>query len=1228
MTTTEIIKHQLSSRILVMDGGMGTMIQAYGLNESQFRGKRFAASEYRQQGNNDLLSLTRPDIVEEIHSQFLAAGADIIETNTFSSTRIAQADYGLEDAVYDLNFASAEIARRVADKYGRLSDQRPRFVAGAIGPTNKSLSLSPDVSDPGFRAATFEQLRSAYYEQVRGLVDGGADLLLIETVFDTLNCKAAIFAIDEYFETSGKRLPVMISGTIIDQSGRTLSGQTLEAFWYSIRHAPELLCVGVNCALGSEEMRSHISLLSRVSDRFTSLYPNAGLPDEFGEYRETAEFMATQLGEYARSGFLNIAGGCCGTTPEHIRQIAEAVSGVAPRIPVELEPTLRLSGLEPLTFREELNFVNIGERTNVTGSRAFARLIKSDDYETALNVARQQVENGAQLIDVNMDEGLLDSEQAMTKFLNLIATEPDIAKVPVVVDSSRFDVIAAGLACIQGKGIVNSISLKEGEDEFVRQATVARRFGAAVIVMAFDEDGQADSLARKIEICSRAYNILVEVVKFPAEDIIFDPNIFAVATGIAEHNRYALDYIQAVTWIKANLSGARISGGVSNLSFSFRGNNTVREAMHSAFLFHAIRAGMDMGIVNAGQLEIYEEIDPLLKEAVENVLFDRDPDATEELIQFASSVSQKEPGAVEESPKWRDDSVGDRISYALVKGIDAFIEDDVEEARQKFEYALDVIEGPLMNGMNTVGDLFGAGKMFLPQVVKSARVMKKAVAFLIPHIEEEKGRNPDAAEKRHKILMATVKGDVHDIGKNIVGVVLGCNDYDVVDLGVMVPADKILDEAEKHDVDIIGLSGLITPSLDEMVHFAAELERRSLTYPLMIGGATTSEVHTAVKIAPAYNGPVVHVLDASKSVQVASKLLGASREEYSRTVAGSYAEVRDRHSKRRERQEYLSYEAAVRNRERIEWGESVAKPNHLGVIPVDDVSVSDLRPFIDWTPFFQAWELPGKYPKILVHGKSSEQANKLFSEANEMLNWLERQEWARPKGVCGFFPAAGNVDDIEVFDSDDRVSSLATLHTLRQQSKKTPGKPNRALADYVAPSSSGIKDYVGLFAVTTGHGVDEAAQQFRDDMDDYSAIMLKILADRLAEAFAEYLHRETRTKLWGYAADESLDNDGLIRERYRGIRPAPGYPAQPDHTEKLTIWKLLNAQEFTGIELTESLAMYPASSVTGVYLAHPAANYFNVGQLGRDQVQNYAERKGMTIEDVERWLGSRLNYAV
>ena len=1217
----------LKERILVLDGAMGTMIQRHTLTEEDFRGERFKDHGHELKGNNDLLALTQPAIIREIHEAFLEAGADLIETNTFSGTSIAQADYGLESVVYDLNVAAARLAREAADVYTEKTPEKPRFVAGAIGPTNRTLSISPDVTDPGFRAVTFDEVKSAYLEQVRGLVDGGVDVLLVETVFDTLNCKAALFAIQEFFAETGKTLPVMVSGTIVDQSGRTLSGQTSEAFWISISHMPHLLSVGLNCALGSKEMRPFIEELARVASVPTSLYPNAGLPNEFGGYDETPGFMAEQIDDYAESGFVNIIGGCCGTTPEHVKAMAEAAARHTPRAVPEAKPYLRLSGLEPLVVREETNFLNIGERTNVTGSKRFARLIKEGDYEEALSVARQQVESGAQLVDVNMDEGMLDSEAAMTTFLNLIASEPDISRVPLVIDSSKWSVIEAGLKCAQGKSVVNSISLKEGEDAFREQARLCRRYGAAVIVMAFDEDGQADSLQRRKKICRRAYDILVDEIGFPPQDIIFDPNIFAIATGIDEHRGYAIDFIEATRWIKENLPHAKVSGGVSNISFSFRGNNRVREAMHTAFLYHAIRAGMDMGIVNAGQIEVYDEIDKDLLERIEDVLFDRRDDATERLVDFAEGLKDEGGIKQEKTLAWREADVEERLKHALVKGIVDFIEDDTEEARQKYAAPLDVIEGPLMDGMNVVGDLFGSGKMFLPQVVKSARVMKKSVAYLTPFIEEEKARMQDTRQQA-KVLLATVKGDVHDIGKNIVGVVLACNNYEVIDLGVMVSAQKILDEAKQQQVDVVGLSGLITPSLDEMVHVAKEMERRGFTQPLLIGGATTSRVHTAVKVAPGYSGPTVHVLDASRSVSVVSQLVSdENRDRFVEGIAQEYADVRDQHAGRTSKKTYLSLEEARANRFTCDWADvPVTKPNNLGVHTLEDVDLEKIRPFIDWSPFFIAWQLKGKFPRIFDDADVGAEAQKLYDDANAMLDQMIEEKWLTANGVYGLFPANSVGDDLELYTNDSRTDVRMVLHQLRQQSKKTPGKPNRALSDFVAPKESGVVDYVGAFAVTTGLGIGEHVAAFEREHDDYRAILLKSLADRLAEAFAEWLHAYVRREAWGYTPGEALDNDALIKESYRGIRPAPGYPACPDHTEKPLLWDLMDVEAQTGISLTESLAMYPASSVCGLYFAHPEAAYFNVGQIGRDQVADYAVRKGMDVCEVERWLGSRLSY--
>ncbi|MCH8030255.1 MAG: methionine synthase [Bacteroidetes bacterium] len=1219
----------LTNRILILDGAMGTMIQQLGFAEEDFRGERFADWESPLMGNNDLLSLTQPEAILDIHRAYLDAGADLVSTNTFNAQAVSQADYGMETLVYEMNATSARLARQAADAATAETPEKPRFVVGAIGPMNKTLSLSPDVEDPGFRGVTFDEVRDAYTEQIRGLVDGGVDILLVETIFDTLNAKAAVVALRRFFRESGKVLPVMISGTIVDQSGRTLVGQTVEAFWTSLAHAPELLSFGLNCALGTEQMRPFIEDLSRVAFVPTSLYPNAGLPNEMGGYDESPEHMATILAEYAEEGLLNIAGTCCGSTPEHTRVLVDALAGIAPRQAPEADRRTRLAGLEPLVFRSDLNFVNIGERTNVTGSRRFARLIKENDYEEALSVARQQVENGAQAIDVNMDEGMLDSAAAMQRFLLMAMSEPDISRVPVVVDSSKWDVIEAGLKCLPGKPVVNSISLKEGENEFRKHAEAARDYGAAVIVMAFDEDGQADTLKRRTKVCERAYRILVDDIGFPPEDIIFDPNIFAVATGLPEHNRYAIDYIEAVRWIKANLPGTKISGGVSNLSFSFRGNDTVREAMHAAFLYHAVQAGMDMGIVNAGQLAGYDEIDPVLLELVEDVLFDRKPDATERLVSHAEQI--REHGSTDEIEKeaWRDAPVAERLKYALVKGIVDYIEEDTEEARKASKRPLHVIEGPLMDGMNVVGDLFGSGKMFLPQVVKSARVMKKSVAYLTPFIEREQAEHGGEIPSRPKVLMATVKGDVHDIGKNIVGVVLGCNNYDVIDLGVMVPADKILEAAREHDVDVIGLSGLITPSLDEMVHVAGEMERQGMHTPLLIGGATTSKLHTAVKIAPRYSGPTIHVLDASRGVSTVGALISEERcAAFVDDVASEYDEVRARYASRNGTQTVLSLDEARSNKLVLDWAKApISVPRHLGVKVVDNVTVSDLRPFIDWGPFFIAWELKGKYPMILEDERVGEQARSLLDDANTLLDQIEAQDAFVPRGVAGLFPAGSDGDDIHIYTDGSRADVAATLHTLRQQTKKTPGKPNRALADFVAPTDSGRKDHLGAFSVSI-HGAEALAQHFRADHDDYQAILAQSLADRLVEAFAEWLHVRVRTELWGYASDEQYSSDDLIRERYRGIRPAPGYPAQPDHTEKRTLFGLIDAEANTGVQLTEHLAMTPPASVCGLYLAHPQAAYFNVGVLGKDQIEDYAGRKGVSVEEMERWLAPNLAYEV
>ena len=1222
------IKDLLKDRILILDGAMGTMIQSHKLTEKDYRGDRFKDFDKADlQGNNDLLSLTQPKIIKDIHRQFLSAGSDIIETNTFNSTSISQADYHMEDLAYELNVAAARNAREVADEFTEKNPDKPRFVAGAIGPTNKTLSLSPDVEDPGYRAITFDQLKEAYAEQIRGLVDGGADILLVETIFDTLNAKAAIYAIHKYQEETDNEIPVMISGTIVDQSGRTLSGQTTEAFWISISHTKNLLSVGLNCSLGSEQMRPYIEELANIADCHTSLYPNAGLPDEMGEYNETPEFMADQLREYAESNFVNLVGGCCGTTPEHIEAIAEAAKECSPRQIPDQKPYLRLSGLEPLVVRPETNFVNIGERTNVMGSRKFKRLIKNEEYEEALSVARQQVENGAQIIDINMDEGMLESEEVMVDFLQLLAAEPDISRVPVMIDSSKWSVLKAGLKTTQGKCVVNSISLKDGEDTFKEQAREILNFGGAVVVMGFDEKGQADSYERRIEIAERAYNILTDEVGFKPQDIILDPNILTVATGIEEHRSYAVDFIKATEWIKENLPLAKVSGGLSNISFSFRGNNKVREAMHSAFLYHAIQAGLDMAIVNAGQLEVYEEIPEKLRELVEDVLLNRREDATERLVDYAEEIKDEGTKKEEKTEEWREESVEERIKHALVKGIVDYIVEDVEEARQQHDHPIEVIEGPMMNGMDVVGDLFGSGKMFLPQVVKSARVMKKGVAHLIPYIEKEKEKNQNS-EPKAKVLLATVKGDVHDIGKNIVSVVLRCNNFDVIDLGVMVPADKILQEAREKNVDIIGLSGLITPSLDEMVHVAKELKRENFKQPLMIGGATTSRMHTAVKIEPNYDQPVVHVLDASRSVSVTGNLVSKTlRDEFVKKTKNEYLKLRKRHEGRSNRKTYLPIEEARDNATDIDWESSdIVKPNQLGTQVFDNYPLEEIRNYIDWGPFFIAWQMKGKFPDVLEDEKYGEEAQKLYDDANQLLDKIIDQKLLKARAVLGLYPANSVGDDVELYTDDSRNEVLSTFHMLRQQSKKRRGQPNKALSDFVAPKSSGKADYMGGFAVTCGIGAPELVKQFEDNHDDYNAILTKALADRLAEAFTELLHEKVRTNIWGYAPDEDLTNKELIKEQYDGIRPAPGYPAQPDHTEKRMLFDLLDVEETTGITLTESFAMHPAASVSGLYFAHPDSVYFNVGNFEKDQIKDYAKRKGMDVQEVERWLGPNLNY--
>jgi 5-methyltetrahydrofolate--homocysteine methyltransferase len=1217
------IRAHLAKRILILDGAYGTMLQKHKLSEEDFRGERFAHWHRDVKGNNDLLSLTRPDLIQDLHEQYLEAGADIIETNTFSANRISMADYGMEELVVELNRESARIARESAAKYA--TPERPRFVAGGLGPTNRTASISPDVNDPGARNTSFDELVSAYTEAARALVEGGVDLLLIETIFDTLNAKAAVFACKQVFDELGREVPIMISGTITDQSGRTLSGQTTEAFYNSLRHA-DPISVGLNCALGPDLLRQYVEEMSRVAECHVSAYPNAGLPNEFGEYDLDAAHMAGYIGEWAESGFLNIVGGCCGTTPLHIQAIAEAVAGKAPRPLPDLPPACRLSGLEPLNIDKSLNFVNVGERANITGSAKFKRLILNEAYEEALDVCREQVENGAQVVDVNMDEGMLDGVAAMRRFLNLCAGEPDIAKVPTMIDSSKWEIIEAGLQCVQGKPIVNSISLKEGEAAFIERATLCRRYGAAVIVMAFDEKGQADNLVRRQEICGRAYRILTEQVGFPAEDIIFDPNILTVATGIEEHNNYGVDFIEATRWIKQNLPGALVSGGVSNVSFSFRGNNPVREAIHAVFLYHAIRAGLDMGIVNAGQLAVYDDIPRELRDAVEDVVLNRRPDATERMVELAPKYKGDGAVAVKEDQEWRSWPVNKRLEHALVKGITEFIDQDTEEARQQAERPLHVIEGPLMDGMNVVGDLFGAGKMFLPQVVKSARVMKKAVAYLEPYLEAEKAEC--AVEAQGKILLATVKGDVHDIGKNIVGVVLQCNNYEVIDLGVMIPADDILNAAEKHGADIIGLSGLITPSLDEMVHVAKEMRRRGFKQPLLIGGATTSKAHTAVKIEPQYDGPVVYVSDASRAVGVASSLLSATqRDGYVAGIRADYEAVRAQRAGRDEARNLVPIAEARANPTPIDWSAyTPPAPARPGIHVLDAIDLAELAKHIDWTFFFHAWQLKGRYPQILDDAEKGEEARKLFADAQAMLKQAIEEGWLQAKAVIGLFPANSAGDDIEIYQDEQRKQVLTTLHNLRKQGKQPQGRYNECLADFVAPKDSGKADWIGGFACTAGLGIDAKLAEFQADHDDYHSIMLKALADRLAEALAEWLHLQVRRDYWGYAADEALDNDDLIAEQYQGIRPAMGYPASPDHTEKDLLWQLLDAEANTGIWLTESKAMVPTAAVSGLYFAHPEARYFAVGKINRDQVEDYAGRKGMDISEVERWLAPNLAY--
>ncbi len=1392
------IRKDLEKRVLVIDGAMGTMIQQYKLEEKDYCGKRFADWHKDVKGNNDLLSITQPQVIKAIHKEYLKAGADIIETNTFSGTTIAMADYDMQELVYELNYESAKIAKEAIDEFNNENQnaelRNPKYVAGSIGPTNRTLSLSPDVNDPGYRAVTFDEMVIAYTEQVKGLIDGGADLLLIETIFDTLNAKAALFAIQNYCEKINRKMPVMISGTITDASGRTLSGQTAEAFLNSVSHV-DLLSVGLNCALGAKDMRPYLQELSEKAPFYISAYPNAGLPNQFGEYDEDAHAMGHQIEDFLKSGFINIVGGCCGTTPAHIKRIAELARVASPRKRPQPDTLMHLSGLEPVTLRPESNFMNVGERTNVTGSKKFLRLIKENNFDEALSIAREQVEGGAQVIDVNMDEGMLDSEASMTKFLNLIAAEPDISRVPIMIDSSKWSVIEAGLKCVQGKSIVNSISLKEGEEKFIEYAHKVKQYGAAVIVMAFDETGQADTLQRRKDICKRAYDILVNKVQFPAQDIIFDPNIFPVATGMEEHRLNALDFFNATKWIKENLPFAKVSGGVSNVSFSFRGNDMVREAIHGAFLFHAVKAGMDMGIVNPSQLQMYDDIDKTLLELVEDVLLNRRDDATERLVEHAESLKGITKEKTEKDEAWRKGTVEERLSHALVKGIVEYIDVDTEEARLKLGRPLHVIEGPLMAGMNVVGDLFGSGKMFLPQVVKSARVMKKAVAYLEPFLAEEKRNGPSPAlpegkgaetqkwetadpmlysllrefadrnknkptaaeailwqlikgkklekykfrrqhiighyivdivclQKRliveidgnihqlpeniesdeertlwleskgfkvirfkneeiiadtdnvlekivsvletqpelslgsvsspsgrsggasRKILLATVKGDVHDIGKNIVGVVLACNNYEIIDLGVMVSADKILEEAKKQNVDIIGLSGLITPSLDEMVHVAKEMQRQGLTIPLLIGGATTSKVHTAVKIAQNYSGPVVHVNDASKSVPVASSLISDElRDAFMADIAKEYERLREQNKNAQSQNKFISIEEARANKFPIVWNKTeIAKPAFIGNKTFTNYPLSEIAAYIDWTPFFISWEMKGSYPKILKDPNRGEEATKLFADAQKMLKQLIDEKWLTANAVIGIYPATSNGDDIEVYgpslSSLGENKPLCVFHTLRQQTKKPAGQYNTALSDFLPQKTESLSfgegpgvrsyvsgsDFIGAFALTTGIGIDEHVARFEKNHDDYSAIMLKALADRLAEAFAELMHKKVRTELWGYAKDEKIANEELMKEEYAGIRPAPGYPAQPDHTEKPTLFKLLNAEKETGIVLTESMAMFPTASVSGLYFAHPDSHYFGIGKIAKDQVEDYASRKGMSVQEAERWLGPNLGY--
>ena len=1248
------IKEVLKDRILILDGAMGTMIQRHQLTDADYRGERFKDFPHDIKGNNDLLSITRPDVILSIHKEYLDAGADIIETNTFSGTTVAMADYHMEDLVYEINFTGAKIARQAADEYNKITPDKPRFVAGSIGPTTKMASLSPDVNNPGFRAITFDALKVAFTEQINALIDGGADLLLIETVTDTLNCKAALYAAQDIIEERKQTnpefdIPIMVSGTITDNSGRTLTGQTSEAFYNSVSHG-NLLSIGLNCALGARAMKPYLAELSRVADCLVSVYPNAGLPNEMGQYDESPAYMAEQVREFLEEGYINILGGCCGTTPDHIREFAKIAAEFAPREPKTIAPHLRLSGLEPMTLTKELGFVNVGERTNVTGSKKFLRLIKNRQFEEALSVAQDQVEGGANVIDINMDEGMLDGIESMTTFLNLIASEPEISKIPIMVDSSKWEIIEAGLKCVQGKGVVNSISLKSGEEEFIRQATIVRKFGAAVIVMAFDEDGQADSTARRIEIAQRSYDILVEKVKFPPQDIIFDLNIFPVATGIEEHRINAISFFEGTKWVRENLAHAHVSGGVSNVSFSFRGNDKVREAIHSAFLYHATRAGMDMGIVNPSMLEIYDDIPKDLLEAVEDVLLNRKEDATERLLDMAEGLkgSSKETETI--AQEWRTYALEKRIEHALVKGIIEFIDEDMQESLDKYPVPLHIIEGPLMDGMNVVGDLFGSGKMFLPQVVKSARVMKKAVAYLLPALEAEKLKSGDLSTNNGKVLLATVKGDVHDIGKNIVGVVLACNNYEIIDVGVMVPADKILAAAEEHQVDAIGLSGLITPSLDEMVYMAKEMEKRKMKLPLLIGGATTSRVHTAVKIDPFYSGPVIHVLDASKSVPVVSNLLSKElSENFVTNVKADYERFRADYASRQSAKAYIRISEARQNKLKIDWeATQITKPQFLGTKVFEKYNLKEIAEFIDWTPFFQAWDMHGHYPKILKDEIVGVEAQKLFDDGHAMLKQIISEKWLTANGVVGFWPSNVENDDTQVIygfekNEDGNSSScsnlahnhsvytpnkqqtLAKFQHLRQQGKKGDGIPNISLADFIAPVSTGKTDYFGGFAVGI-FGAEARTKEFEAKFDDYNSIMLKVLADRFAEAFTELLHKKVRTELWGYVNTETLSNEEIIKEKYQGIRPAPGYPACPDHTLKEDLFKILDVENTIGVTLTESLAMWPASAVSGFYYSHPQSKYFGLGKIEKDQVEDYSKKRGIGMEETERWLSPALNY--